>query len=991
MNKLNISQITVSPTHYSGYVPPDGASYVSQCQADGTWSSRDNFVCSPVDCGQPPHVANASHIDNSATTFGENVTAFCLPGFLPLTGFVFTCDETGSWVGSDVTCGQINCGNPSPVHSACRLDGTWSGSQLECEEWNCEPPPDLANGAVHYTSLRLNSTAVYTCDPGLRLLEASTVENISNALVLRSVDAVCNDERVWVSRSRQEPTETLTCVEVQCPSAPTIPNTRVVTASVGSIAVTDSVRYECLDGYKHRGLDPEIICQDNGTWSFPFFECLKIDCGHPPRIRFAEVSFDSGTTVGSEAAYTCDVGYDFVGNQTTRTCESDGLWSREFIQCIPEEQKNCGDPPKLFAMAKVEVHFFQNTWTAVYTCAEGYQHAWSNTLDCYPPLFYWIAAPVIRCDLADCGDPPPVENADAIDTKTTAGSVVTYQCRGDHVPSGDNDKTCTPQGSWSTEPVVECIRPGTVVCGPPPQVMNSKRMYTSTTEGSLASYRCDHGFTGPQFETLCGPDGQWTPIEPSACSRVACGTAPTVKNSAASYLSGTEFGDVVVYKCQEGHKLTGTSLKTCQADGLWSPDIVECVQESATVCGDPPRKDGTIVMYDSRAVGAIAVYSSVAHYTGDNLDSRCRPDGQWSKSNGAAYQIVNCDLPAAIPNSEIALTPENMPFGRSVVHSCNPGFMSTTGAPLVSTCMEDGTWSLPYGVCEAVDEVQNEICDRDLPFVPHGLPVFQDSTHVGATVYYVCDAGYFPLPSAANFAHTCLSDDRWSLRRPLICYPGLCLTTAPPLLDNAEYVGLSSPGTVMGGTDDLIGSYSCSTGHTTDKRRPALDGSNTFFTVACNPSVGWSDVAGSQTQGCAPVDCGQLQLGEEYKAASTNYSSAYMSQVEISCQSTPANSAENKLVVCNATGHWSFKDDALICAPCDEQEDVPNGRLEARVDSQSPQHADEASVQCDRDYILIGPDTVRCASINGTARWKDLNDSRCVQNVWRDVGVPSLS
>ncbi|GFR98083.1 sushi, von Willebrand factor type A, EGF and pentraxin domain-containing protein 1-like [Elysia marginata] len=948
-----------------------GTGYNSTADSDNTitcletlwaWSGIGDIRCDLVDCGEPPAPGNGT-VSTSGTKYNDTATYSCDYGHKAASG------------NSERQCGS---------------EGTWSGSELECEIWNCEPPPDLAGGTAHHTSLRLNSTATYTCDPGRGFLEVSAVGNVSNTFA-QSIDVVCNDQRVWMSISTQELIGSLECVEIQCSSALTIPNARPVNVSSGSILVNTTVQYECLGGFKHRGLDPEIMCKDDGTWSFPFFECLRTNCGPPPPIRYAAVSVDRDAIVGSKALYTCDNGYELVGNQTTRTCESDGLWSREFIECVPAGQKNCGDPPTLHAMATVDVHSLENTWTAVYTCAEGYQHAWSNTFDCSSPLFYWIAAPVIKCGLADCGDPPPVEHADAFHTHTTVGSLVIYRCHVDYVHVGDATKKCTSQGSWPTEPVVECVVPGTVSCGSPPDIMNSKRVYASTSVGSVATYTCDEGFTGSQFNAVCGADGEWTLRDPSSCSSVACGTVPSVQNSATSHPSGTTYGDVVVYKCAEGYKHTGTSLKTCEANGLWSPDIVECVPESSTVCGDPPRKDGAIVSYTSRVEGARATYSC----DGNDFHSLCSQDGQWSNPS-VTCERINCDLPTAIPNSEIVLTPKNMPSGRSVVHSCNPGFTSSTKAPLVSTCMKDGTWSPPEGTCEAVSIVVNEICERRLPHVPNGNPVSQNPVgHVGSILKYVCDAGYFPLPSSANFAHTCLSGPRWS-SRPLMCYPGLCITTSAPVIANAEYVGLISQESITGGsTSVLLGSYNCSAGYTTDPAQPATVASSTSpaITVACDSSSGWADVTEAWTQRCQPVDCGNLELTEKYKATSANYNSTYTSQVEISCRSpwfqSIHDSAANKYVVCDATGHWSFEDTVLSCSPCDQTIQLPNGTLQIYANRLS-QYAASASVRCDEEHYLIGPNTVQCDSINGTPKWRGLNESRCVKNVWSNIQVLSL-
>ena len=40
------------------------------------------------------------------------------------------------------------------------------------------------------------------------------------------------------------------------------------------------------------------------------------------------------TTVGSVASYSCDDGYDLVGDMM-RVCQSDGMWSGDDPQCIP--------------------------------------------------------------------------------------------------------------------------------------------------------------------------------------------------------------------------------------------------------------------------------------------------------------------------------------------------------------------------------------------------------------------------------------------------------------------------------------------------------------------------------------------------------------------------------------------------------------------------------------------------------------------------------
>ena len=43
---------------------------------------------------------------------------------------------------------------------------------------------------------------------------------------------------------------------------------------------------------------------------------------------------DTGVTEGSIADYTCNMGYQLIGEDQTRTCMSNGMWSGEEPTCI---------------------------------------------------------------------------------------------------------------------------------------------------------------------------------------------------------------------------------------------------------------------------------------------------------------------------------------------------------------------------------------------------------------------------------------------------------------------------------------------------------------------------------------------------------------------------------------------------------------------------------------------------------------------------------
>ena len=56
-----------------------------------------------------------------------------------------------------------------------------------------------------------------------------------------------------------------------------------------------------------------------------------VDCGVLPNVMNGLISFDR-TNFGSEANYSCDIGYDLIGNRS-RFCLANGEWTGIQPQC----------------------------------------------------------------------------------------------------------------------------------------------------------------------------------------------------------------------------------------------------------------------------------------------------------------------------------------------------------------------------------------------------------------------------------------------------------------------------------------------------------------------------------------------------------------------------------------------------------------------------------------------------------------------------------
>lgn len=180
----------------TGYGSP--AVTIRTCQNDGTWSGAEP-VCSLVDCGTPPALANGK-VEAAATTYNSTAKYTCDAGYTASASTTKTCESTGQWTAVPLVCNPVNCGTPPTVANAdviavttvlgsvattscragyaitgtsktqtCQADGTWSLPVPACHLADCGAPPALANGSVSAPKTTYNEIASYSCSPGFVL------------------------------------------------------------------------------------------------------------------------------------------------------------------------------------------------------------------------------------------------------------------------------------------------------------------------------------------------------------------------------------------------------------------------------------------------------------------------------------------------------------------------------------------------------------------------------------------------------------------------------------------------------------------------------------------------------------------------------------------------------------------------------------------------------------------------------------------------------
>ena len=66
--------------------------------------------------------------------------------------------------------------------------------------------------------------------------------------------------------------------------------------------------------------------------SYVFLSLTAVDCGNLTDLANGQVNHTCGTTNGQTATYSCNTGYNLVGD-STRTCQATGNWSGSAPTC----------------------------------------------------------------------------------------------------------------------------------------------------------------------------------------------------------------------------------------------------------------------------------------------------------------------------------------------------------------------------------------------------------------------------------------------------------------------------------------------------------------------------------------------------------------------------------------------------------------------------------------------------------------------------------
>ncbi|MBZ3869507.1 CUB and sushi domain-containing protein 3 [Sciurus carolinensis] len=582
-----------------------------------------------------------------------------------------------------------------------------------------------------------------------------------------------------------------------------------------------------------------------------------------------------------------------------------------------------------------------------WACDRGFRLVGKSSAVCRKSSYGYHAwdAPVPACQAISCGIPKAPTNGGILTTDYLVGTRVTYFCNDGYRLSSKELTTavCQSDGTWSNHnKTPRCV---VISCGELPTPPNGNKIGTQTSYGSTAIFTCDSGFmlVGSAVRE-CLSSGLWSGSE-TRCLAGHCGIPELIVNG---QVIGENYGyrDTVVYQCNPGFRLIGSSVRICQQDHNWSGQLPSCVLVNCSDPGIPANSKreskiehgnftyGTVVFYDCNP-GYFLFGSSVLI---------CQPNGQWDKPLPECI-MIDCGHPGVPPNA--VLSGEKYTFGSTVHYSCT-GKRSLLGQSS-RTCQLNGHWSGSQPHCSG--DATGTCGDPGTP--GHGSRQESDF-RTKSIVRFACDTGYILHGSEER---TCLVNGSWTGRQP-----------------ECKAVQCGNPGTTANGKVFRIDGttfsssviYSCMEGY-------ILSGPSVR---QCTANGTWSGALPN----CTIISCGDPGI----PANGLRYGDDNVVGQNVSYMCQPGYTMElngSRVRTCTTNGTWSGVMPTCRAVTCPTPPQISNGRLEGT----NFDWGFSISYICSPGYELSFPAVLTCVG-NGT--WSG-EVPQCLPKFCGDPGIPS--
>ncbi|XP_076821796.1 sushi, von Willebrand factor type A, EGF and pentraxin domain-containing protein 1-like isoform X2 [Clavelina lepadiformis] len=753
----------------------------SRCTSSGRWSDPPP-TCTIKECDvpSPPHAGSVAPAVYRMK-YDEAITYSCDRKYRLVGQTEATCQEDRTFSSPPPRCNEITCprrttpaharpsslksrwvvdevlsytcdvgyslrGNPS---STCLISGSWSNTLPNCLTASCEELEPLENGKI-VGSLTYRSKVTYTCNDGYVLVGSSTRKCRSDKTWTGSAP-YCKDRLASGHSCRARDQGELElgrscgnicvadedCDELkQClcddacgmscidSDAPCEKLDEIINGVIkGNRTYGSEVTCTCNDGYVLVGSSTRR-CRSDKKWTGSASTCEAAPC---EELESFKNGFIKGNrTYGSEVTYTCNDGYDLVGNNIRR-CRSDNTWSGSAPFC--KNNDTCPPPKNTKSFYAVQdKNRFDEGDIVTFHCRIGYSLSGNPTVTCRSDGW---SENNFNCVKISCSVPEEVRHAARVGDSFDFGSIIKFYCNvGYEMNQEQNAIYCENDGNWRGDlPVCELKK-----CEDPPQPEHGSVEDSGVdySYGSRIEFRCDPGFR-IQGDPVgrCNENGTWgeTPIcvVDTDCDfedfrRPFCGFqnlqngfsrvfATNVPQGSRGYVARAQFSSlgrdsraILVsprisrsrhlclkfnYKVDE---FRPGSRFYFQHDGeeqpLWSFDSGQ------------PRGAWLSVEYPFPAsrndLQLEITVSSSQFSTSVDLD-----DITFTESADCA---ISCIVPGAPSHGSVSPAPGSRVTTRGrITYTCNEGYaISRYGSiELTATCEEDRRWNVDAPVCEA--------------------------------------------------------------------------------------------------------------------------------------------------------------------------------------------------------------------------------------------------------------------------------------------------
>ncbi|XP_075681928.1 CUB and sushi domain-containing protein 3 isoform X5 [Rhinoderma darwinii] len=904
-------------------------------------------------CQSPPPVPNSEILaEDDEFEIGDIIHYQCVPGFTLVGNDILTCrlGERLQMDGSPPSC-QVLC----PANEM-RLDST--GIILSPGYPDSYPNLQMCAWSISVEK-GYNITLIFEfflTEKEFDVLEAFDGPNSHYPMLISlsgdyssSFNITSSGHEVFLRWSADHGTNKkgfrIRYIANYCSTPESPPHGFIVSQTGGQL--NSMVRWACDRGFRLIGKST-AVCKKSPygyyTWDAPVPACQAISCGIPKSpVNGGILATDY--LVGTSVTYFCNDGFKLSSKELTQAvCQPDGTWSNhnKTPHCVVVTCPSINSFTLEHGRWRiVNGSHYEYKTKVVFSCDPGYFRLGPASIQCLANGTWSWRNERPHCQITSCGELPVPPNGKKIGTQTTFGSTAIFTCDSGYMLVGSVVRECLSSGLWSgTE--TRCLAGH---CGTPELIVNGQVIGENYGYRDTVVYQCNPGFRliGSSVR-ICQQDHNWSGQLPS-CVPISCGHpgSPIYGRTSGN---GFNYNDVVTFSCNMGYVMQGPTRAQCQANRQWShpPPICKVVN-----CTDPGIPENSI--RESKIEHGNFTYGTVVFYDcnpGYNLFGSsvlvCQPNGQWDKSLPECI-MIDCGHPGVPPNAIIS--GEKFTFGSTVHYSCT-GRRTLIGHS-TRTCQLNGQWSgsLPHCSGDATGRCGD-------PGVPaHGS---RDGTEfrTKSTMRFSCEVGYVLHGSEER---TCLNNGSWTGRQP-----------------ECKAVQCGNPGTTANGrvfrVDGIAFSssviYSCVDGY-------ILSGSNIR---QCTANATWSGALPN----CTIISCGDPGV----PANGIRYGEDYIVGLNVTYICQPGYTMDPKISVgrtCTSNGTWSGVIPVCKAVTCPYPPQVSNGRLEGT----NFDWGFSISYACFPGYELSFPAVLTCVG-NGT--WSG-EVPQCLPKFCGDPGIPA--